>query len=158
MATNTPPPHRSWRAHGAAVLALVTAAAGGFAINVFGILSLYPLCEADFSEDTVVAPKSYRGQLLCSIDKTGNITDREAVVFVLMGLSALLVIFGLISWIRKRRAKSVALLIAAALVVPALSWLLMASIPADCTEDQQSEYGDRGCERDEELRPGLNWY
>lgn len=152
-----PAPHRRWRVHVAAVIALACASVAGFAIAVFALVNLYPMCEADYSEDTVTAVKSYQGQLFCSV-KEHDIVDRKVAPAALLASPVLAGLTGFIVWCKRRRFKSLAIFAAASLAFPALIWISVAVVPADCTEGQWDKYGARGCERNEELRTGLAYY
>ena len=61
---------------------VVLAAVGGFVGAVMASLRLYPACEADFSEATIVAPDSGRGRVLCSIATDGSLADDDRVLYV----------------------------------------------------------------------------
>lgn len=148
---------RTLRAHLAFTVGLVAAAVAAFAGLVYWFADLAFQCAPDYSESTIIAPESYRGRLLCAV------TDGEVGTSVwASGLLALLPLVALVAaaaaWVRHRR---VALVLACCLTAVALPWgirLTTTALPADCTDAQWKIYGSPGCERNEELRPGLGQY
>lgn len=149
---------RSWARHVLAGTVVVLAAVGGFVGAVMASLRLYPACEADFSEATIVAPDSARGRVLCSIATDGSLADDDRVLYVLTAAPVLLALVGLAVWIATRRFAWLLPVLAAALLVPWLVGGAVLSLSADCTSAQRNDHGAAGCERDEEQRPGLGQY
>lgn len=149
---------RTWRAHVLAGLLVTLTLLGGHLMLSFATEPLYPACVADYSEDTIVAPRSYQGRLLCRVSANGNLTESELVRSGPYAVPVVLALAGLVSWVRARRLAALLPLLLASLVAP---WLLRGTIdalPADCTVAQWDEHGPRGCERNEELRPGISQY
>lgn len=147
-------PGRSWPAHFAAAALIVVAGIGAFVGSVLWIVALAVPCAPDFSEATVVAPESDRGRLLCAVE------DGELVVSTLgVGLLALLpavaLLVAIIVWVRRRRLLAVLVACVVAVLLPWSVRIAAQALPADCSPDQLAAHGSGGCERDEELRPGL---
>lgn len=156
MTRATPP--RRWRTH---VLAVALCAVGAIAGYVGGIVTLlvdYPACVADFSEDSIVAPKSNRAWLVCSIASDGELTDSTHVLVVLLGAPILLSTVGLVVWVRAKRFAVVLPFLAAAVLIPWVWGGVVATLSPDCSNEQYAEHGPEGCERSEETRPGINHY
>lgn len=148
---------RSPRTHVLALSAAALALIGGLAAAVTAIFSFEPACVADYSEDTIVAPDSPRGRLLCTVTD-GELGDSMWPIVVIAVTAVALVAVAVMLWARRR---PVWLLVATLATAVALPWLAVGAIaaaPADCTPAQWKTYGDSGCERNEELRPGLGQY
>lgn len=129
---------------------------GGLAALAYTQLPLYPACVADVSGDTIVAPDSYQGRLLCRVSDSGELVDSDLMRFGPAAVPVVLALGGLVSWARTRRFAVLVPCLLAALAAP---WLLRGAIealPADCTVAQWDEHGPPGCERYEEQRPGIN--
>lgn len=147
---------RSWRAHALAVVLCALGAVGGFAGGTVTLLTDFPACTADYSEDTIVAPASNRGWLVCSVTDDGRLADGPIVLVVLLALPVLLGLAGLIVWVRAKRFWALLPILTAALLLPWVWGGITAALSPDCNENQWAEHGPSGCERNEEIRPGIN--
>lgn len=138
---------------GVVVLAMVL----GLAAAVAAVFAFEPACIADFSEDTIVAPDSIRGRLLCSV-RDGELNDTVWPIYLIAAIAVLGAAAAAALQIGGKSRRLVATALAAAVVVPWVAVGAIAAAPADCTAAQWDRYGDAGCERNEELRPGLGQY
>lgn len=134
------------------VLLLVTTVAG-LAVSLNLVFAAETNCMADFSEDTIVAPASWRGRVICGRD-AGALFDRTYWLILAAAVGSALYV--IVRWFRRpgtRLAWGLLPLVASPAFV-----LLVLAIPADCTAGQWQKYGEGGCERNEERRPGIsNW-
>ncbi len=145
------------RAHLGFALLLALCSLLSAAALVYWFADLTFQCAPDYSESTIVAPESYRGRLLCSVTDGEVGTSGWAIALLALLPLAAIVAAGA-AWFRGRRR---GLALACCLVAIALPWgirLTASTIPADCTSGQWDRYGSPGCERNEELRPGLGQY
>lgn len=149
---------RRWWVHVLAVALCVLGAVGGYIGGIVTLLTDYPACMADFSEDTIVAPNSNRGWLLCSVTRDGELSDRGFVLFILLGVPVLLALIGLVVWVRVKRLAVLLPLLVLAVLLPWVWGGVVAVLSPDCNDYQWAEHGAGGCERSEEERPGLNQY
>lgn len=148
---------RSWRTHagiGAALLMVLISGIGAF---YMAVMSFYPACVADFSEATIVAPDSVRGHLLCRVTSDGDLVDRTWFAIVLVACIVLTAVASIIAWVR-RNSRTLVSVLAVGAIMPWVAVGTMAIAPAECSSDEWDRYGAAGCERNEELRPGLSVY
>jgi hypothetical protein len=136
----------------------------GVAVAVIGVVGMMVgaaltfvgatwMCEADYSEATIVAPRSFRGRLVCGIDGEGQLSDRAP--WIIIGVVALCAVAALVVWARTIRWSRLVPLLALQALAPALVAVGIGLVPADCTDGQWEKYGAPGCERSEEERPGI---
>jgi hypothetical protein len=132
-------------------------------LRVVGMLVLTPLvtayvvwqtwytlsmdCIGYDDEGIIRAPRSWQGRLVCS---DGGYGDPR--VTTLCVLAVVLWVVALAVWLRTRRILWVAGLLIVAVISPAMVGAAASALPADCTAAQKSQYGDRGCGRDLEMR------
>lgn len=136
----------------------------GVAVAVIGVVGMMVgaatafvgatwMCEPSFSEATIVAPRSFRGRLVCGIDGEGNLSDRAPLI--IFGVVVLCAVVALVVWARTMRWSRLVPVLALQALAPALVAVGMGLVPADCTDGQWEKYGASGCERNEEKRPGI---
>lgn len=148
---------RSVKAHVVAGSAIVLALLAGLSAAVAAILLFEPACVAAYSEDTIVAPKSTRGRLLCSVTN-GELNDTVWPIAVIAVTTVAFAITATLLWARRKPIWSVTTALAAAVALPWFTVGAVAATPADCSPEQWDRYGASGCERSEELRPGIGQY
>jgi hypothetical protein len=149
--------HRPWVGHVAAAVAVVGAGALAFVGSVLWVVDLAVPCAPDYSESTVVAPESDRGRLLCAVSD-GELTTSPLVVGLLALVPAAALLAAVALWVRRRRLLPVLLACIVAVLLPWGVRVAVQALPADCSPEQLAEHGSAGCERNEELRPGLGQY
>lgn len=135
------------------------AAASGAAVA--GLVLAAPLlarqdltCVADFSEATIPAPESWRGRVVCGVTDAGDLVGR--LPWILLGAVALALVVALGVWWRHRRVRALVPAVLAQLVLPVAVGGALLLLPADCSPAALAEHGAPGCERNEELRPGIS--
>lgn len=148
---------RPRRSYAAGIAAIALAATAGLGAAVAAIFWFEPACVADYSEATIVAPGSMRGRLLCSVTD-GELDDTAWPIYTIAALAVVFTIAAAVLWLRRRPLGTIAACLVGAVVLPWLAVAAIAVTPADCTDAQWQRYGDSGCERNEELRPGLGQY
>lgn len=151
------PSRRPKKAHAVAASAISLTLLGGLSASVAAIILFEPACVADYSEDTIVAPDSTRGRLLCSVTN-GELNDTVWPIAAIAVTAVAFAITATLLWARRRPIWSVTTTLAAAVAIPWLTVGAVAATPADCSPEQWDRYGASGCERSEELRPGLGQY
>ena len=148
---------RSRKANLGIGVALFVALASGIGAFYAAIFAFYPACVADYSEDTIVAPDSPRGHLLCQVTSEGDLVDRPWFGYALLACIILTAVVAITAWVRRGHKTLVTVLVAGS-IAPWVAVGAMATAPAECSPDEWDAYGAAGCERNEELRPGLSVY
>jgi len=136
----------------------VAALTVGYLFLVRALNNAIDSCLPAFIEPGIVAPASPRGRLLCSVDDAGELGFRNAVAVLLLTVLAVSVLLTVAASLRSRRFIVLAPFLLLVAFAPLALHSATSLVRADCTKDEWQRHGVSGCERSEELRPGLGQY